>query len=488
MALIIGGLGNDILFGTSGDDSFWGYAGADSMTGGAGNDTYYVDDPGDTVHEAPGGGHDMIVSHIPLSSATPNVEDYAFATGAPVVFVGNALDNRIQGGSGDDVIAGYGGQDQINGYDGNDALLGWTGKDALYGDNGSDVLNGLGDDDVLNGGAGADTMYGGDGNDTFWVDNIGDRVVETSSGGSADAVISAVALTTAYDNIERYQFAVGTAVHFTGGSTGEEINGGSGADVIHGGGGRDSITGNDGNDRLYLDSGAGGVFGGNGDDQVYGGAGNDTLAGGPGSDVMSGGAGNDIYWVVDTADRIVEAVGGGDDEVRSYISIGALAANVEEVLLVGSGNLNATGNGLDNRLYGNEEDNALNGGAGNDYLYGNAGNDSLRGGAGSDSFGFYLGSHAPTGGGLSGNTDTIADFDRSTDRLDFHDVGDKNGDHVLNLADLLLDVSSVLDHGAGHDVTVGFTNGAAITFTGAGTGAAHSLEDLVASPSQITVA
>ncbi|MEX8519839.1 MAG: beta strand repeat-containing protein, partial [Leptothrix sp. (in: b-proteobacteria)] len=54
------------------------------------------------------------------------------------------------------------------------------------------------------------------------------------------------------------------------------------------------------------------------------------------------------------------------------------------VVLAGTGNINATGNTLNNHLTGNDGDNTLDGGAGNDTLDGGNGNDLLLGGAGND--------------------------------------------------------------------------------------------------------
>src|SRR5690606_4985836 len=58
--------------------------------------------------------------------------------------------------------------------------------------------------------------------------------------------------------------------------------------------------------------------------------------------------------------------------------------SVENLILVGSGNINGTGNGLDNEITGNAGNNTLAGGGGADTLRGNAGDDSLNGGAGND--------------------------------------------------------------------------------------------------------
>ena len=48
---------------------------------------------------------------------------------------------------------------------------------------------------------------------------------------------------------------------------------------------------------------------------------------------------------------------------------------VENLTLLGAGNINATGNSLDNVLTGNAGINVLNGGAGADNMRGRAGND-----------------------------------------------------------------------------------------------------------------
>ena len=71
------------------------------------------------------------------------------------------------------------------------------------------------------------------------------------------------------------------------------------------------------------------------------------------------------------------------NSVESSVSH-ALAANVENLTLTGSGNINGVGNGEDNEIAGNAGRNVLLGGNGDDTLGGGDGNDTLNGGNGDD--------------------------------------------------------------------------------------------------------
>jgi Ca2+-binding RTX toxin-like protein len=84
-------------------------------------------------------------------------------------------------------------------------------------------------------------------------------------------------------------------------------------------------------------------------------------------------------------DRVVENASTGTDSVYASASF-ALGANLENLYLLGTGNLRGDGNELSNALYGNAGDNVLTGGAGNDRLDGGGGNDILAGGLGDDTY------------------------------------------------------------------------------------------------------
>lgn len=102
--------------------------------------------------------------------------------------------------------------------------------------------------------------------------------------------------------------------------------------------------------------------------------GNDVLAGAAGANTWAGLAGNDVYYVDVTADSITEAVGGGNDIVYSTASDYTLGANIESLVVWGTG-VNGTGNDTVNYLFGNALNNTLDGKGGADGMMGGAGDD-----------------------------------------------------------------------------------------------------------------
>ena len=89
---------------------------------------------------------------------------------------------------------------------------------------------------------------------------------------------------------------------------------------------------------------------------------------------MFGGAGNDVYFVDNAGDVVIENANEGNDTVYASIHFG-LSANVENLVLQGSDNLQGYGNNGVNTLFGNTGNNLLNGEGGADLMRGGLGND-----------------------------------------------------------------------------------------------------------------
>ena len=135
---------------------------------------------------------------------------------------------------------------------------------------------------------------------------------------------------------------------------------------------------------------------------LYGTSGDNLLDGDSGADAMYGRAGNDAYFVDSIGDLVIENLNEGSELVYSTVGY-TLAANTENLVLLGSGGLSGTGNTLSNAIYGNTGANTLNGGAAADFLQGNAGNDTFAfnaGQANGDMVADFAGNGAG-GGGLA---------------------------------------------------------------------------------------
>ena len=135
-------------------------------------------------------------------------------------------------------------------------------------------------------------------------------------------------------------------------------------------------------------------------------AANKFLLTGPGTFAW-GGKGNDIYVVDSRQDIVAELANQGVDTVLSTTDF-TLARNVERLTLQGTGDIDATGNTLNNTLTGNAGDNHLTGLRGRDVLIGNGG---------ADTFVFTKLSDST----ISQGRDTIRDFRQSDgDKIDLH--------------------------------------------------------------------
>jgi serralysin len=327
---------------------------------------------------------------------------------------------------------------------GDDYLSGGSDRDSLDGGAGNDEINGGDSDDTLMGGLGIDTMVGGTDNDLYFVDNIGDLIVENSFEGK-DQVNSSVSysLSNALENLTLQ----GTVnINGTGNSLNNKIIGNSGINALCGKAGNDTLIGADGSDVYIIDADVdlgldiiteaavttGGidtidlrtsaiatkldltalltqtiatgvqlaaigaqsieyVYGGSGNDTIIGNASNNVFIGSAGSDSITGGLGNELY-IIDAdvdlgTDTLIELVAGGIDalDFRSTTTK-AITLNLGTVAnqLVATGVNLIMPSGQIEYAYGGSLGDNLIGNSFNNYFIGGAGNDTLKGGIGSD--------------------------------------------------------------------------------------------------------
>ncbi|AZL68230.1 peroxidase family protein [Pseudomonas oryziphila] len=337
-----GGDGDDVLNGEDGNDVLNGGLGADTMNGGAGNDTFVVDNLGDSVTEAAGGGVDLVQTSLASYLLGNEIENLTYTGSANFTGTGNALANTITGGSGND---------------------------------------------TLNGGAGDDRLVGGAGNDTYVIDAGNDVVVE-AAGGGIDTVRTSLASYALTANVENLTYTgVGNFIGL-GNDLANVISGGAGNDTLTGAGGDDTLNGNAGNDTLNGDAGNDQLFGGLGNDTLNGGGNNDTLDGGAGDDALNGGNGDDTL------------LGGvGNDNLDGGVGVDRLeGGDGNDTVLGGGGNDTLLGGAGDDFIDGGAGNDTVTGGAGNDSLVALDGNDVFvfAAGFGTDQvFGFDA---APAGG------------------------------------------------------------------------------------------
>lgn len=162
-----------------------------------------------------------------------------------------------------DVLYGTEDPDQITGLGGDDKLFAFAGNDTLDGGDGSDLLDG---------GSGADTMTGGAGNDFYYVDDMGDLVIE-GAGAGADLVFTSISYTLP-DNVERLAAIDPNStapLTLVGNALSNEIIGNAGPNTLISNGGADLLRGEAGDDIYIVDNSnvAFGESAGGGYDIVY---------------------------------------------------------------------------------------------------------------------------------------------------------------------------------------------------------------------------
>jgi Ca2+-binding RTX toxin-like protein len=333
---LFGGRDDDQLSGGNGSDVLNGGSGFDRMSGGAGSDTFVLNADADDVDG--GDGFDTIDARLLGQALSLNL-NLGRITIAGKTTIETGVENAIGSGTADTLI-GDGDRNVLDG-----------------GFRGDDTLIGLGGDDRLIGGKGADLIDGGAGIDTADYEDAGAGITLDLAQGGGSGGDAAGDSFVGIENVEGSEFSDS----IVGDAGANRLDGNDGIDVLKGAGGADSLSGGSDNDNLS------------------GGDGNDRLQGGGGADTMAGGNGDDVYVVDNAGDTVDETGGSGLDRVESLISF-SLASNttgaVENLALIGFGNLNGVGNALANTLIGNNGANNLNGNSGADLMQGRGGNDS----------------------------------------------------------------------------------------------------------------
>ncbi len=346
---INGGVDNDMIMGKSGADILDGGDGADSLS--------YAFDPARVV--------------VNLSSVQRTIDSITVDAGTAIDGYGfiDTVSNfeEIYGsGHADILIAGDAGS-SISGGEGADQLFGSDAVDTLLGGKGIDTLHGGGGKDIVQGGEGDDFLYG-DGDDDILMGQWEDDYIDGGSG---------------FDLTDYQVDYMNVVVNL---SDSGKTAGGRTVASMH------ANHGDDDTDTLVNIEGAIGsdhddyFFGGAGDNAFYGRDGKDIFFASGGTDTLVGELGDDTYYVDSLQTVIFENLrltGGGYDTIYASIDY-SLAdadgkrADIEDLHLTGAAR-SATGNALNNQIFGT---------AGNDYLDGGAGSDTLSGAGGNDTYVF----------------------------------------------------------------------------------------------------
>ncbi|HVQ09729.1 MAG TPA: calcium-binding protein, partial [Allosphingosinicella sp.] len=289
---------NQLLIGNDGANVLDGGAGIDVLNGLGGDDLLYVDDAGDVVIEAEGGGSDRVVASVSYALGDSSVEVLEAAAGSAAInLTGNGLANAIRGNDGANLLNGGGGADDLSGGRGNDTYIVDNGSDLVHelSGEGSDLvytsvsyalaageaiealstqahggtaaINLIGNEfaqtiygnfgaNVIDGRGGADVMAGFAGDDLYIVDNAGDQVLEGIGQGNDSIVTNVSYVLSSNQEIETLstQTHAGTDDLFlTGNQYNNTLIGNAGDNILNGVGGADVMIGLDGDDTYAID-------------------------------------------------------------------------------------------------------------------------------------------------------------------------------------------------------------------------------------------
>ena len=470
---IIAGAGDDKLFGGAGNDNLAGGLGKNTFTGAAGADLF-TSTGTDTITDLGNGADSLYVGSTGVTTATlaanfvatSVTQNNGTATLSDKGGFNVDLSKAVFGTKGFTVDAGKASAGVIlTGSTSADSLIGGAGNDSINGGNGNTLTGGKGDDTfTFTTGTTNSVTDLGVGNDVLVV-NKGAIVNATAAKGFTATAATVVNGTLNVTGVKTLNLsaATGTGTIVVTGSDGKDtLSGAIGATTLNGGAGDDTYVVISAADVVVEASGAGtdtvkssinytlvanvenliltgtDKITGTGNDLVNKITANDagsTLVAGSGVATLVGGKGDDTFVINNTADVVIDK-SGGNDTIESSVTY-TLSANIENLTLTGTADINGTGNKSVNTLNGNEGKNVLTAGAGNATINGNGGDDILvgsskgtsviDGGAGNDVIsGAAKGGANTFTGGLGSDTfvfvakqgaTTITDFVSGTDSL-----------------------------------------------------------------------
>jgi len=355
---LLGGIGNDVLYGGADGDTFDGGDGFDVVRyddADYGHLTVSLVNPAINTGAAQG---DSFASIEGLVGGVGN--DRLYGSNVGNLLMGLAGNDMLYGGGAGDTLDGGAGVDYARYDDANfgnlvislgtpsintgvaagdvyidvEGIIGGIGNDSIYGDGGNNFLFGMSGNDMLFGGFGADAMNGGAGFDYARYDdfNYGNLVISLgtpaiNTGAAAGDTYAAIEGIIAGAGSDRIYGDSGS--NYLYGLAGNDmLYGGFGADYLHGGAGFDYARYDDANygdlvislanPASNTGAAAGdtfveleGLMGGVGNDQLFGNSasnylygmgGNDTIYGGLGKDFMFGGVGSDTFVFASNSD------------------------------------------------------------------------------------------------------------------------------------------------------------------------------------------
>ncbi|GAB2678280.1 hypothetical protein GCM10009743_63090 [Kribbella swartbergensis] len=384
---LVGGLGNDHIYGGDGPATVFGDKRIDAEKCAAG--TPVTSDPIDESTGADtGDGNDRILGGAGVDTVSAGgADDLAELAG------GNDL---VCGQQGKDTLRGGGDADQLWGGSEADILYGDAGVDQVFGNGGDDTGYGGLDPDVVEGNNGKDWVTGGDGNDVLYG---GTRAAGRTDTGDDDLYGDLGNDRLIGDNGTAGELAVPLDLdgETPAAGTGDRIRGGDGNDVAYGGLGGDVVDGNGDDDHLEGNNGSDVVHGNAGEDAIAGGSfqqasdgvgrpdAGDLLFGDEGPDLL---AGDNAVLALTTdpaaATPVTRQRGFQQGHVVTLLDLGLTpAANTSgnDQMSGGEGQDVLYGQGGADRAKGDGDDDYVEGGQASDWIEGDLADDDLVGGS-----------------------------------------------------------------------------------------------------------